>query len=66
MIRYFSFCSSNLSWRRRFKYIDSETFNPAILIQFMDYDSVLSYMFSMKFCFQVLKLRDGRFKGYDL
>ena len=50
----------------RFKYIDSETFNPAILIQFMDYDSVPSFMFCMKFCFRVLKLRDGRFKGYDL
>ena len=32
----------------------------------MDYDSVPSFMFCMKFCFQVLKLRDGRFKGYDL
>ena len=61
-----SFCSSNLSWRRRFKYIDSETFNQAILIQFMDYDSVPSFMFCMKFCFRVLKLRDGRFEGYDL
>ena len=65
MIRYF-FCSSNLSWRRRFKYIDSETFNTAILIQFMDYDSVPSFIFCMKFCFRVLKLCDGRFKGYDL
>ena len=48
--------------------MDSETFNPAILIQFIDYDSVPIFMFSisMKFCFQVLRLRDGRFKGYNL
>ena len=32
----------------------------------MDYDSVPSFMFRMKFCFRVLKLGDGRFKGYDL
>ena len=65
MIRY-SFCFSKLSLRRRFKYIDSETFNSSNLIQFMDYDSVPSFMFCMKFCFRVLKLRDSRFKGYDL
>ena len=26
----------------------------------------LFLVFCMKFCFRVLKLRDGRFKGYDL
>ena len=34
------------------KYIDSETFNPAILIQFTDHDSVPIFMFCGNFVFK--------------
>ena len=38
----------------QFKYIDSETFNQAALIQFIDNGSDSDFfMFCMKFCFQV-------------
>ena len=53
------------AWMSR--YIDSETLNPAVLFQFIDYDSVSQVYVSCEILFFKSKiLCDGRFKGYHL